>query len=108
VPSVKARVKVGWVSTGITSFATATGLGAGVSSLTGTSFELRVIVNVFIKSSSEFYSTEIAVLFVSIFDSLRTDSEIIENFRSYIIPILQKSDKLSLFAHSHETFAPSF
>jgi len=62
VPSVKVRVKVGCISTGITSFATGTGLGAGVSSLAGTSFELRAIAKVFIKASSEVDSTKIAVL----------------------------------------------
>ena len=54
--------KVGCISTGITSFAAGTGLGVGVSSFTGTSFELRVTAKVFIKASSEVDSTKIAVL----------------------------------------------
>jgi len=62
VPSVKVRVKVGCISTGITSFATGTGLGAGVSSFTATSFELRAIAKFFINASSEVDSTNIAVL----------------------------------------------
>lgn len=62
VPSVKARVKVGCTSMGVASFGTTTGLGVGVSSLTGMSFEVRVIGNVFIKASSEIDTTKMAAL----------------------------------------------
>jgi hypothetical protein len=59
---VKVRVKVGCISMGVTSLATGTGLGAGVSSFTRTSFELRAIANVFIKASSKVGYNKIAVL----------------------------------------------
>src|SRR5208337_2928855 len=107
VPSVNASVKVGCTSTGIAS-ATATGLGEGASSLTRISFELRVIGTVFISASSEINTTKIAVLFVCIFGSPKADSEVIEESGLCFVSLLAKSDKLSLFAHSRATFAPSF
>jgi hypothetical protein len=59
---VKVRVKVGCISTGITSFAIGTGLGPGMGSFTGTSFALRTTVEFFITASSEVVSTQMAVL----------------------------------------------
>ena len=62
VPSAKVRVNVGWISTGAASFGKGTGLGVGAGSLTATSFELREIVSIFNKTSSEFDSDRLTVV----------------------------------------------